>query len=231
LIEKKPLVLSASQISLFKRCKRAWYLRYVEKIKEPPKPWLKKGNDFHRCIEKVEDDYFDSDVIEMVKIAFNKEILYVPNKFLIEHPIKFNVNDMASIRGYVDFLDVSNGKINDHKSISSKKWALTEETIKTDLQLNIYGFWYLQKIPNKKHVYYRHNQLHKIDPDLSSFIEVKRSRDDVMDYWCNEIKPIIDEIVDLYLNCEKKNYLCNLDACKDYGGCGYELTCINDKYM
>jgi hypothetical protein len=200
---------------------------------------LKKGNDFHKCIERVYkqilgeevgDGFFDSDVIDMVTTAFEMEVLYIPNKFLIEQKINLAINDMASMIGYVDMIDVSNGKIVDHKSLKSKRWALTEETMKDDLQLNIYGYWYLSKVKTRKYIYFRHNQLHKIDPELSGFVEVKRSRDEVCQYWEENILPTVNEMIELYQEGEKTLYACNLKSCGDYGGCGYKPNCETDKY-
>ena len=236
----KKLRLSASQISLFKRCKRAWYLRYIEKIKEPYKPWLTTGVNFHSCIEgiykkilgeEVKEKYYDRELIDMVRDAFDKGVLYVPNKFIPEKRIKFDINEHASMIGYVDLIDVTDGKLNDHKTIKSSKWALNEDQLKEDLQLNIYGYWYLKKIPSRKHVWFRHNQLHKIDSDLSTFVEVKVSRDDVYQYWETEIAPLVDEIVELKIESEKSKYICEQKSCGDYGGCGYKDNCEEHKYL
>jgi hypothetical protein len=232
--------LSASQISLFKRCKRAWYLRYIEKIKEPFKPWLKDGINFHACIEdvykkilgqEVKEGYYDSEVVDMVRTAFDLGVLYIPDKFIPEQSIKLKLKEDVQMIGYIDLVDVSNGKINDHKSIKSKRWALTEEQMKDDLQLNIYGYWYLNKLPSKKFVWFRHNQLNKIDPELSEFVEVKRSRDEVFHYWEKQVKPFVDEIVEMRREASKSDYTCDLSACGDYGGCGYKPNCEEDKYL
>ena len=234
-----PLVLSASQISLFKRCKRAWYKRYIEKIKEPPKPWLIYGVNFHDCIEKiyrkilgeeVQQKEYDQEIIDLVNEGFRKEVLYVPNKFIPEKEIKFKINEHASMRGYVDLIDVSNGKIVDHKTIKGLSYALTEEDLKQDLQLNIYGYWYLQTLKEKDHVYYRHNQLHKFTPEHSKFTEVVVSRKYVETYWETQVLPYVNEIVDLRSRLDLKEYTCNTNACDDYGGCFHKPDCHEKGY-
>lgn len=231
--------LSASQIGLFKRCKRAWYLRYIEKVPEPPKPWLEKGKKFHACIEdiynkklgkEVKEKIYTSDITEMVESGFESGVLYYPNKYLVEHEVKIDINEYAWLIGYIDFLDVSNSKIVDHKSVKSKKWMLTEKDLAENLQLNIYGYWYLNKIPNKKFVYYRHNQLNKQIPDECEFVEVKMKRDDVIDYWNTEVMPCVDEIIELKRQATKEKFLCNRGACGDYGGCDYKKNCESCGY-
>jgi hypothetical protein len=230
----KKVRVSASQISLFKRCKRAWYYRYIEKIKVPVKPWLKKGIEFHDCIENmyrkingedIKDEIYGSDIIDMVKAGFENNILYVPNKFIPEKQIDFDISDAASMTGKIDLVDVSNSKIVDHKTISNKKWALTPSQLREDLQLNIYGYWYLTTLPKKKFVWYRHNQLNKTNPDMSMFQEVKVSRNDVIDYWKENVEPEVEEIVELKQQANKELFKCNLTSCDDYGGCDYLHCC------
>ena len=142
----------------------------------------------------------------------------------------FDINEFAWLIGYIDFLDVSNSKIVDHKSVKSKKWMLTEKDLAENLQLNIYGYWYLNKIPNKKFVYYRHNQLNKQIPDACEFVEVKMKRDDVIDYWNTEVMPCVDEIIELKRQAVKEKFLCNKGACGDYGGCDYKKNCESCGY-
>jgi hypothetical protein len=233
-ITKKEIKLSASQISLFKRCKRAWYHRYIEKVKTPPKPWLRKGIEFHECIERmykkikgdeVELGLYSSDIIDMVKTGFKLDILYVPNTFAVEQPVNFQIMDDVSMVGYIDFLDVSNAKIVDHKTIKSHSWALKEDDLRADLQLNIYGYWYLSKLPRRNRVTFRHNQIHKTEPELSSFVEVEVSRMDVENYYHENVMPYVNEIVELSQDPEINRFSCDLSRCGDYGGCDYEKVC------
>jgi len=100
--------------------------------------------------------------------------------------------------------------------------------LKNDLQLNIYGYWYLKKLPKKKHLTYRHNQLNKINVEGSLFTEAEVHRDDVFHYWETKIMPAINEIWDMYQSCEKYKYVCNLQSCGDYGGCTYLKHCKNE---
>lgn len=234
------LRLSASQLSLFKSCKRAWYYRYVEKVKIPKKPWLQTGIDFHECIEnkykkllgeEVKDIIYDSELVKMVDFAWEQGILYTPNKFLIEKEIKIPIDEKIHMIGKIDLLDITNGKIVDHKTVKSKKYALDENDLRKDLQLNIYGYWYFLKLPQKKCVYYRHNQLHKIASDLTTYTEVKVSRDSVEKYWNFVVLPIVYEVQKYAEHKTKEHFPCNLSNCSNYGGCDYKYNCDKQKTL
>ena len=233
------LRLSASQLSLFIACKRKWYFRYVEKIKEPYRPWLKAGLDFHQCIENCfkklagEDvgiDYFDNDIRDMVKIAWEKGIIYVPDTHIVEKKIALPINEHAEMTGFIDLLDVTDGKIIDHKTFKRPMDCLTEQDLKENLQLMIYAYWYLYKLDKKKGVWLRHNQINKIDPEASKYTEVWVSRKHVETYWNENILPVVEELVEMQ-GQEKEKFTCTLARCGDYGGCPYQDNCDGYKYL
>jgi hypothetical protein len=238
-VNKKKIKLSASQLQMFTACKRKWYYRYVEKIKEPYKPWLKAGLDFHQCIEncfkklageEVEVEYFDNDIKEMVKVAWEKGIIYSPDTHVVEKKIDIDINEGAEMIGFIDLLDVSNSKIIDHKTFKRPQDCLTEDDLKNNLQLMIYAYWYLLKLDNKKGVWLRHNQINKIDPESSKYTEVWVSRETVEDYWAENVVPVVEEILDLQ-GAEKEKFTCTIARCGDYGGCSYQKHCEGYKYL
>lgn len=220
-------------------CKRKWYFRYVEKIKEPFRPWLKQGLDFHQCIEncfkklageEVEVEYFDNDIKEMVRVAWEKGIIYAPDKHLVEKEVNFEINEGAKMVGYIDLLDVSGGKIIDHKTFKRPQDALTEDDLKDNLQLMIYAYWYLLTLEKKKGVWLRHNQINKIDPENSKYTEVWVSREHVENYWNTVVVPVVEELLELQGEA-KKEFKCNTARCGDYGGCPYQEHCDGYKYL
>ena len=227
--------VSPSQILLFKRCPRAWYFKYVMKVKEPYRPWLSAGNDFHLCIEhtymKIRGDdikkkrYFDQEWIDLVNLGFEKEILTVPNNFLLEHPVKFEIVEGVHMNGIADFVNVSENKIEDHKTLKSWQYAETEETLIKNLQLMVYAYWYLKKLPKKKYVYLRHNQFHKNAPETSKFTEVKVSRKKVESFWETEVVPYVEQMRDLKTNTDENAFEYDLERCGDYGGCSFLGNC------
>jgi hypothetical protein len=231
----KKIQLSASQIILFKSCPRSWYWKYVMKVKEPYMPWLNTGLAFHLCIEhtymKIRGDeikkpkYFDEDLIDLVNIGFDKGILEVPNNFLLEHNIKVPLCEGAYLKGIIDFVNVDDGKIEDHKTVSSWKYAETEETLKNNMQLLIYAKWYLNKVKTRKSVYLKHNQFHKNAPETSKSVEVKVSRDYVENYWEKEVMSYVNQMIEMKTNTDEKAFDFNLDSCGNYGGCSFLDKC------
>ena len=229
------ILVSVSQISMFKACPRSWYWKYVMKTKEPYRPWLNTGINFHLCIEHaykkikgekiLTEKTFDSDIVDMVNIGFKKKILTIPNIFLLEHNIKFPVCEGAYLKGVADFINVSDGKIEDHKTISSWQYAETEETLKNNFQLLVYAKWYLDKVKNRNSIVLKHNQFHKNAPDTSRSVEVKVSRKYVMDNWETNALPYIKQMVALKKNTDENAFEFNQDACGNYGGCSFTEIC------
>lgn len=234
-METPDILVSVSQISMFKACPRSWYWKYVMKVKEPYKPWLTTGINFHSCIEhaymKIRGDeikkpkQFDEDLVDMVNIGFEKKILTIPDTFLLEHAIKFNACEGAYLKGFADFINVSEGKIEDHKTISSWQYAETEETLKDNFQLLVYAKWYLDKVKTRKTIFLRHNQFHKNAPETSRAVEVEVTRQDVEDNWYNNALPYIKQMVALKKNTDEKAFDFNQESCGNYGGCSFSNVC------
>lgn len=226
--------LSASQIIKFIRCQREWYYSYVKKIPVPRKPWLKTGNDFHEYIEgkyqkllgkTVEEGYYSNDITGMVDEAWDTDILYIPQKFIVEKSINFVINEEASLTGKVDLIDVTKAKIIDHKTFNDKKYTYNEEELKENIQLNIYAFWYLNKIPKRNTVFLRHNYLNKIDSCMNFFTEVEVTREEVYGFWNNNVIPVVHEMIKLSKTNEENCYKCNTSKCGEYGGCDFLSVC------
>jgi hypothetical protein len=168
---------------------------------------------------------FPEDIVDLVNIGFEKGILNVPDNLLLEHGIRMPLGDTAYLKGIIDFVNVDDGKIEDHKTISQWRYAETEETLKKNLQLLIYAKWYLTKVKNRNFVILRHNQFHKNAPETSKFVEVKVSRKYVDTYWEEEVMPYIDQMIEMKTNTDEESFDYNLDACGNYGGCSFLGKC------
>jgi len=234
--KKNDILLSASQIILFKRCPRAWYWKYIRKEKEPFRPWFLEGRNFHGCIEHAykkitgqeikKQRFFDESIVDLVEIGFEKKILIIPDKFLVEHAIKkFPICDGAYLNGFIDFINISDGKIEDHKTVKSWQYAETEKTLKVNPQLLIYAYWYFSRLKKRKSVYLRHNQFHKNAPETSKFTEVKVSRKYVENYWETEVLTTAKKMVKMKPIMDEEAFEYELGACGDYGGCSFLGKC------
>ena len=226
--------VSASQITNFLICPRLWYFKSVLKEPEPFNEAFKAGNEIHACIEdsflllenkEPKKEIHPPHALDIVREAFLNGTLYKPQKYLVEHKIDFNVMPDVDMTGFIDLIDVTNSKIIDHKSISKLEYAETPETIKKNLQLLIYAYWYINKL-NKDKVWVRHNQLVKNAPETSRFVEAQLTSDEVIDYWKSKVLPAI-KLMKFYkdANFDKQYVPCDIDGCSKYGGCYVERKC------
>jgi hypothetical protein len=236
--DKNRLKVSASQILSFKNCKRFWYINKVQGKATKETPALIYGKKFHSCIEmtydlltegydlkdvrkKIRRKYFP-EITDMVLKGWRKGILTLPPKKLIEKYIKIPIGDYGLLRGYIDFYNVSEGKIEDHKTIGNWHYALTQKDLKENLQLMIYAYWAFKKLPKKDKITVRHNQFYKENGDESKFIEEVVTRDHVIEYWKENVEKTVQEMVE-YARIQSINDVeGNLNHCGAYGGCCFK---------
>ena len=91
--------------------------------------------------------------------------------------------------------------------------------------MNIYAYWYLNKIPKRKSVLLQHNQIHKNQPEVSKNVTVEVSRERVFDYWNTNIVPVAREIHELSISQDKNLFPHNYNSCGMYGGCTLAIPC------
>jgi len=218
------------------QCPRAWYFKYIKRIKEIPSPALKYGIEFHNAIayvlmrnlgESPKPTYTRPDIINLVKAGFDSGALEIPKKYLVEKWIEFDVNENITMTGKIDLVDVTKSCIVDHKTCDGEEYALSGNDLQKDLQLNVYGYWYLSLLPNKKKVSYQHNQLFKNKPELSRKVNTEVSRDSVTDYWNSIVVPVCNEIYEVKMRAEQDvNFFeKHLDSCGMYDGCRFKTPC------
>jgi hypothetical protein len=236
--EKGRLKVSASQILSFRNCKRFWYINKVLGIPTEETPALLYGKNFHSCIEKTYElldqglameeirtaikDLFVPEITNMVIKGWTLGILTLPKKRLIEQEIKIPIGDYGVMRGFIDFINVDESRIEDHKTIGNWQYALKEQDLEQNLQLMIYAYWYFRKIKNKKEVYIRHNQFYKSNPSDSKFIVKKVYKDHVCDYWEENVVKLVSEMVEYAKIQDVKEVEVNLKHCGAYGGCCFK---------
>jgi hypothetical protein len=234
------LKVSASQIQSFLNCPMFWYLNKVKGLPTKVTPALFYGKKFHSCVERsyelidngvdlkklkpqlLQENKFEPEHIDMVMVGWNKNILNNPKRKFIEKSIKIKIGDYAIMRGFIDFYNVNESRVEDHKTIGDWKYALTQEDLKNNLQLMIYCYWVFKRLPKKDKLKVRHNQFFKLDPSQSQFIEDIVTRDYVETYWENNIenttKKMLELAKDSSLRLEVNK---NKKHCGAYGGCCY----------
>lgn len=161
------LVLSASQLESWLRCKRLWWFQKVHKLPDPkPRGYFTFGTVLHAVIERwlqadsagrvngVEVDLYppgwESDgeggtispedamlVKAMIGQGINDGVLQRRPGRLIEPEFWVALDDETFVMGYIDVLLPD--EVQDHKSTKDFKYAKTEEELKVNTQLLIYA--------------------------------------------------------------------------------------------
>ena len=158
---------SASQISTFRGCARKWALRYLAKIETPQNTYAALGEYIHARLEEymttgklpggpglaLELDtprglktYSHGDILDIMLPSLPH--LPPPSVGEPEKGFIIDLGDRGELVGYIDLL-VAEGRLRviDYKTTSNMNFALTDETIRTDVQATIYGVAALELYP------------------------------------------------------------------------------------
>jgi hypothetical protein len=236
------ILVSASQIINFNSCNRYWWWNKIQGKEIPFTAALSQGKKFHSCIEasyqflKEGRDYkelidylkqekFSHETIELVRQGWELKILKIPNKYLVEKTFKIPIKDFGLMRGAIDFYNVDDSRIEDHKTVGSWRYALTKDDLKKNIQLLIYSYYIFNKLPDKQCLTLRHNQFCKESPSDSTFIENTVTREESINYWNNNIVTSVKNMVDCSKQTEEKSVQCNRKHCSSYGGCPFARFC------
>jgi hypothetical protein len=240
--DNEKILVSASQITNFRNCNRYWWWNKIKGKEIKKTPALSYGTQFHKCIEEsyglmktgctVDEMYetlynkhYEHEIVDLVDVGWKKNILGLPENFLVEKGFNIPIGDFGIMRGSIDFYNVSEIRIEDHKTISSWQYALEEDDLKYNVQLMIYAYYILSKLPDKEVVSIRHNQFHKIAPETSRFVQTEVTKKEVFEYWESMIVETVQNMIKYSKEMEEKNVPVKRDHCSSYGGCPFLTFC------
>lgn len=144
----KPVSVSASQIDAYRTCPRRWWFRSIRKLPSPTTPALVFGDRFSKAVEArlkgqpvpLFDPLADAVIARFLEAA---ESFYpAPNPSIYaERKVEFALTEQTRMVGYLDVLDLSGDeiRIRDHKTRADKRYALSTDKLRSDLQLGIYA--------------------------------------------------------------------------------------------
>lgn len=223
--------LSASQVQLYKDCKRKWAYRYLEGIKAPQHPSAELGSRVHEVLEawsrdgtapKLDEVYVTQDGRKHRPgriAAAGLPFLPRPGQGDTEKRIEVHWA-WAYFRGYIDLLD--DYRIFDHKTTSDFRWMKTEDELRQDIQSAIYAAHVLSKWG---HAELRWTYIRTRGMPAAQQIKIQYTNQD-LDNALKVIKPLSLEIYDHYKNKpEVQSLEPNLNQCDAYGGCPYRDRC------
>lgn len=148
----------------------------------------------------------------------------------IEVALDMQVLANVAMIGVIDQLGV--GVIEDHKTTSSRKWALSKAKLKKDTKMLCYAAWYFETHPDEESVLLRLNYACK-DQKIKVptwEVEVRVTRLEVSHFW-DETCDAAQDVVDLHrlrLSDEEFETVegpAQKSACQAYGGCDYQAIC------
>lgn len=231
--------VSATQISTFVSCSRAWFYDKVAGLTPPQTAAQSAGDTIHQQSEA----YFGPDRKPITHPALLKALAELPqpgDSLLAEHPHDYALNMQAAeveVKGRIDLLHLAApGVVNiiDHKTKSAssfKRFCKTEEQLATDLQMTIYGAYTVHKYAARD-LTFTHVNLNR-DSDKYKIISARRTAEEVLDAYEHLVVSPVREMkqVAQLTSVETLPTLENAShkPCFAYGRCAFYDKCFGAK--
>lgn len=238
--------VSVSQLKQFKACRRAWYLRYVEKLEPVEKSdALTVGTNYHALLETLYKDG-KLDVTEPTKEAamakaYEKYIFPAVKVELAEEWLEKEVMPDVTLIGRVDGM-TADGVVVEHKTTSRDIGAEYEYNLIWDEQVLAYMYLtgtrrIIYTVCKKPTIRLKKGETEEeffermcawYDEDTESKIrtfDVIRT-DDEVEAWAKEMREVASQLAECreYAECCYKNTL----NCMSFGSdCPYKSVCLH----
>jgi hypothetical protein len=235
--------VSASQLDAFadasaapfvggEGCNRAWWFEKILGIPKPPKVSADRGVLIHKRSEqylKTGDPTHLADGLMLAKDLLPDPALLQQGRLKVEHPVSAKVIDGVVLKGFVDIW--LPWQIDDLKTSNDPRWFKTPEEIRSNLQMNIYG--YINGITHGtgKHgtVRLAHIQLHvprnTVTVVSAKRVEVEVPIDATRKVWTDRVVPLTRRMQEVAPIDDPSRVTPNWSACSRYGGCPYQDRC------
>ena len=238
--------VSASQIiSFHEECKRKWAWKSIAGVSVPQHPSAALGEEVHAQLEKW---------LATGGMDFTKESAYIAAAGLhhlpkpqtpgmsLESEFHFVAPSGHSYSGRIDLIVAPQpgqhiGLVTDHKSRSDLKWAGTAESLRQDIQANLYAVEYFRRFPDEETVEARwvYYQTRKSKKSLNTSIEISQREAWEQFQRIEGITAVMAEIYENSKAIEDKSKVVlslepNPDMCSAYGGCPHQGRCNLDPF-
>lgn len=166
--------------------------------------------------------------MEFVDRAVSRKILVPLPNICVEHAFRMPVKD-DEIAGKIDALFYGENwvRIDDHKVVSSSRWCLSGEDLRTDIPMMVYAGYALGQAPQADTVVLRHNYFIRDTMD-TRFVEVEIPRAEVRSFWAKRIMPLLAEMGGVRLMqhwADVPGHDRKSEACNRYNGCSFTSIC------
>jgi RecB family exonuclease len=160
--------ISASQLSRFSECRRAWWFQYIMGLPTKQKPSAALGEAVHTVLERYLDDGVLPDTSTQAGRIAAPGLQYLPKPGTVFTEVSMSGKGRGNasidedsvpvpggmprlivagmpVNGFIDVLDLSGDRpvVLDHKTTSDLKWAKTENDLREDPQMILYGSYAL----------------------------------------------------------------------------------------
>ena len=215
--------ISVSQYKTYTDCKKKWYIEKVVGIRTPGTPATEFGSKFHEFMEKWVETKGNIPIPDFMASFyaaspdfFKQLTKYTSPKIEEELNYILPVSQIAFV-GYVD-LQSSKGKVQDYKTVGSWKWALREDTLRDDIQMNMYGHLITDAALL---VHFQFNKQTHMMKTVAVPFDPRKGK---------KVHDLIDEAAGFMQADSKKpieDIEKNTKSCKKYGGCPFRDYCTN----
>lgn len=233
--------VSATQITMFRRCPRSWFMAYLRGMKSPPTDAMKFGTKVHDMAEKwlktghmpsVEPTPMNKRAFRLVSTAIRKGVI----RPACEHTrVECGLPGFSlagvPVRGFIDCYRANPAAlvVEDHKTTSGWKWAKTAPELGHNVQLMIYAAFALQEHPEADEVTIRHNQLLTRGAPDARAVEITVPRAWV-ENQIKEIEATVEDMVSLAKLDDIALARQNMSACDMFSGCHLRQPCYATPY-
>jgi hypothetical protein len=215
-----PVLISPSQLKTYLSCPRQWGYVYLLGRREPTSKAANLGIQVH---SHTEEYYRDGAVPPATTLAGRIALAYIAE---IERPSGTGQEQAFTLgsrwRGIIDA--IGPGFIEDTKTTSDLKWALTEETLRYDVQAIIYAAHYFDIFQLAERVELRWNYvttrpIHKVKKVHLTVLRSEISSEMM------RLEALNDQLQEHYAANDLQSLPRNLNSCGKYGGCPHRDDC------
>lgn len=231
---------SVTQVETWRLCKRKWGYAQLDKLRYANK-YAERGKQVHKIAELWLKDGIPPDTTTRYGRMVNAgtKHLPLPGTALVEYPFIYVTKNGIAYCGNIDAtkyadlydpqknltVDPQRGCIWDHKSTTSFDWALTPETLRINVQSNVYGAAIVALLDvqyvDLRWVYYEDVNKNPRALPVDATVDLKH-----IETQLEQIDATAEEIGlhGLTQKCAS-DLEPNGGACRAYGGCPYQDIC------
>lgn len=227
-----PVPISASQLTTFATCRRAWAYEKIDGIARPETGATNDGTAIHNEVERYFKEGVAPERLEAKALLGlcppRAQHLVAEAEFTLAWP-----GEDALLRGKIDLVDPVNHVIYDHKTTSNiDRYAKSEEDLATDAQTVLYGVAYRAVFDNRDEVrlqwnYVKREQPRNRPPQTRPVTLTQNLQ--MLEAGLQKWRPVVADLVQIAKRRPPASEVeaSPGEACFKYGGCHFKDLCAD----